>query len=63
MEDVVYQSEAINNIVALEYKNSTLDGWSSIRKRVFDLISSIVLLVISSPILLLIAILVKLDSK
>jgi hypothetical protein len=25
LEDVVYAPEAINNIIALEYKNSTLD--------------------------------------
>lgn len=63
MEDVVYTPEAINNIIALEYKNSTLDGWSSIWKRVFDIIAALMGIILFSPILLIIAILVKLDSR
>jgi len=63
MEDVVYTPEAINNIIALEYKNSTLDGWSMIWKRVFDIIASLAGIIIFSPVLLIVAIWVKLDSK
>lgn len=63
LEDVVYAPEAINNIIALEYKNSTLDGRSFVLKRFFDLVVSFVAIVILSPILLVIAILIKLDSK
>ncbi|MEI6426622.1 MAG: sugar transferase [Candidatus Absconditabacteria bacterium] len=63
MEDVVYTPEAINNIIALEYKNSTLDGRSSIWKRVFDIVSSLVGIIVFSPVFLIVAIWVKLDSK
>jgi lipopolysaccharide/colanic/teichoic acid biosynthesis glycosyltransferase len=63
MEDVVYTPEAINNIIALEYKNSTLDGWSMIWKRVFDIVASLAGIIVFSPVLLIVAIWVKLDSK
>jgi hypothetical protein len=42
LEDVVYQPEIIQNIIALEYKHSKLDGWSIIVKRIFDLVGSII---------------------
>ena len=63
MEDVVYTPEAINDIIALEYKNSTLDWRSCIRKRIFDIFASLIGIIVFSPILLIIAIRVKLDSK
>ncbi|AHB41172.1 hypothetical protein P148_SR1C00001G0377 [candidate division SR1 bacterium RAAC1_SR1_1] len=62
LEDVVYSPEAINNIIALEYKNSTLDGWSLIWKRLFDIVGSLVLIVVSSPIMIAIAIAIKINS-
>jgi len=40
LEDVVYKPEIIQNIVALEYKHSKLDGRSLVVKRLFDLIAS-----------------------
>lgn len=63
LEDVVYSPEAINNIIALEYKNSTLDGRSLIWKRLFDIVSSIFLLVIFTPVMIVIAIAIKITSK
>jgi exopolysaccharide biosynthesis polyprenyl glycosylphosphotransferase len=62
LEDVVYSPEAINNIIALEYKNSTLDGWSLIWKRLFDIFASLVLIIIFSPIMLIIGIVIKINS-
>lgn len=62
LEDVVYSPEAINNIIALEYKNSTLDGWSLIWKRLFDIVGALILIVLSSPIMIAIAIAIKLNS-
>ncbi len=63
LEDVVYKPEIIQNIVALEYKHSKLDGRSLVVKRLFDLIASFFWIIVLSPLLLLIAILIKLDSK
>ncbi len=62
LEDVVYAPEAINNIIALEYRNSTLDGWASVLKRLFDIIVSFVGIIIASPLMLIIAIAIKIDS-
>ncbi len=62
LEDVVYAPENIDNIIALEYKHSTLDGRSIVLKRVFDFVWSFILIILSSPLLLLLAILIKIDS-
>jgi len=63
LEDVVYTPEKIDNIIALEYKHSQLDWWSIIFKRVFDIIASIVLIIISTPIMVIIAIITKITSS
>jgi exopolysaccharide biosynthesis polyprenyl glycosylphosphotransferase len=62
LEDVVYAPETINSIIALEYKNSTLDGWSLIWKRVFDVIGSLCLIVIFSRVMIIISLLLKITS-
>jgi exopolysaccharide biosynthesis polyprenyl glycosylphosphotransferase len=62
LQDVVYKAENIGNTVALEYTHSTLDGRSKIIKRLFDIIISLLAIIILSPIFLLIAILISLDS-
>lgn len=62
LEDVVYTPELIQNIIALEYKHSTLDGRSLILKRAFDLLGASIAIVLLSPVMLVIALLIKLDS-
>ena len=62
LEDVVYTPEILNNIIALEYKHSKLDGRSLILKRVFDLVVASIAIIIFSPVFLIIWILIKLDS-
>jgi lipopolysaccharide/colanic/teichoic acid biosynthesis glycosyltransferase len=62
LEDVVYKPEKIDNIIAMEYKHSKLDGRSIVLKRLFDLIGSMVGIIIGLPIMLVIAVLIKLDS-
>lgn len=63
LEDVVYKPEIIQNIIALEYKHSKLDWWSIIVKRIFDLVGSTIWIILLSPIFLIIAIAIKIDSK
>lgn len=63
LEDVVYQPEMIQNIIALEYTHSKLDGWSLILKRIFDLVGSTIGIILLSPLLLLISIIIKIDSR
>ena len=63
LEDVVYVPENIDSIIALEYKHSRLDGWSIIFKRMLDIVSSTLLIIITSPIMLLLSIIIKLESS
>jgi len=52
----------LNGEPLIEVKNTPLDGWGKIAKRIFDIIGSFILIVITSPITLLTAIAIKLDS-
>jgi lipopolysaccharide/colanic/teichoic acid biosynthesis glycosyltransferase len=63
LEDVVYKPEHISNLIAMEYKHSKLDWWSIVLKRIFDIITSSVAIILLSPIMLIIWILIKIDSK
>lgn len=63
LEDVVYAPENIDNIIALEYKHSKLDGRSIVLKRIFDIIGSLFLIAISSRLMILLAIMIKIDSR
>jgi exopolysaccharide biosynthesis polyprenyl glycosylphosphotransferase len=47
----------------VEVKHTPLDGWGKILKRFFDIIFSILLLIVLSPVFLIVAILVKIDSQ
>ncbi|MCX6824045.1 MAG: sugar transferase [candidate division SR1 bacterium] len=63
LEDVVYSPENIDNIIALEYKHSKLDGRSIILKKMADMFASGVLIILISPFMLLIGIIIKIDSR
>ena len=63
LEDVVYKPEKIWSIVAMEYTHSQLDWWSLIWKRIFDLVVSFIALVILAIPMLIIAIIIKIDSR
>ncbi len=63
LEDVVYAPENINSIIALEYKHSKLDWRSLVFKRALDVFFSTIFIIIFSPIMLIIAILIRLESK
>ena len=53
---------AIAGIPIIEIKGTRLDGWGRIFKRVFDIIASALLIIVTSPIMLAAAIAIKLDS-
>lgn len=55
--------ETLSDVPILEFSRTPLDGWGKIYKRVFDIISSILLIVILSPLMFIVSILVKLTSK
>jgi len=53
----------VAGIPVVEVKKTPLDGWGRIMKRIFDVIFSAFFIIIFSPILILAAIMVKLDSR
>ncbi|MBW7888973.1 MAG: undecaprenyl-phosphate glucose phosphotransferase [Bacteroidetes bacterium] len=55
--------QEIEGIPFITLKDIALSTWNKILKRLFDLVVSIVVLAISSPLFLLIAIIIKLTSK
>lgn len=54
--------KTIAGIPIIEIKRTPLDGWGKIIKQIFDFVFSILLLIILSPVFLLVAFLVKMDS-
>lgn len=52
----------LNGEPLIEVKNTPLDGWGRITKRTFDIVASIIGIIITSPITFLAAIAIKLDS-
>ena len=52
----------VNNIPALEIKNTSLSDWWSILKRIFDILAWIIGVILFSPILIIIAILIKIED-
>ncbi len=47
----------------VEVKKTPLDGWGRVAKRVLDIIGSFILIILTSPIMILTAIAIKLDSR
>ena len=52
----------LNGEPLIEIKSTPLDGWGRIAKRMFDLFFSIIGIIVASPILILTAVAIKLDS-
>lgn len=66
----LFEAQAINVEVwdtagfpVIELKRTRLDGWKKILKRVFDIIVSFVAIIIFSPVIIITAIAIKLNSK
>jgi len=53
----------ISGVPIVEVKKTTLDGWGRIAKRFFDIIISFILIILLSPVLIITALAIKLDSK
>ena len=52
-----------SGVPIIEVRKTPLDGWGAIYKRLFDIFASLILIIITSPIMLLTAIAIKLDSR
>jgi len=57
------EPEEIAGLPTLRVRRTPLEGWNLVLKRLVDIVLSFSLLVLLSPLLLIIAIIVKLDSK
>jgi lipopolysaccharide/colanic/teichoic acid biosynthesis glycosyltransferase len=57
------ETDSINGIPVIILKNTPLDGWGKVAKRVMDIILSAICLLITSPIFLAVAMAIKLDSE
>ncbi len=55
--------DTLNGVPIIEIKRTPLDGWGKILKRIFDIIGSLILIILFLPIMILTAIAIKLDSK
>jgi exopolysaccharide biosynthesis polyprenyl glycosylphosphotransferase len=53
----------IAGVPLIEIKRTRLEGWGRIYKRIFDIIGSLILIILTSPIMILTAIAIKLDSR
>jgi exopolysaccharide biosynthesis polyprenyl glycosylphosphotransferase len=58
----VVDTELVNGLPIIFLKNTPLDGWGKIAKRIFDIVLSLLALIITSPVFLVVAIVIKLDS-
>ena len=58
----VIDTETVAGLPVIYLKNTPLDGWGKIVKRIFDIVVSGLALIVASPIFLLAAIAIKLDS-
>lgn len=52
-----------SGVPVIELRRTPLDGWGQIIKRFFDIIGSLILIILFSPVMILTAIAIKLDSK
>ncbi|GAC1412446.1 MAG: sugar transferase [Candidatus Doudnabacteria bacterium] len=57
------ETSEIEGIPVISLKNTPLDGWGQVYKRIFDIVISLICLIITSPLFLIIAIWIKVDSK
>jgi len=55
--------QTLAGVPIMEFKRSPLDGWGRIIKRLVDFVASIILIIITYPIMIIVAILVKITSR
>jgi len=55
--------ETVSGIPVVELKDTVLDGWGRIFKRIFDIAMSTILIIVLSPVMLATAIAIKIDSR
>lgn len=58
-----FEVGVLNGEPLIEVKNTPLDGWGRILKRIFDLVFSVTGIILTSPITILTSIAIKIDSR
>ncbi|MCD6149863.1 sugar transferase [bacterium] len=58
-----FETSVLNGEPIIEIKHTPLDGWGRILKRIFDIAGSLILIILSSPIMILAAIFIKLEDR
>ena len=59
----IIETDNLNGIPLISLKNTPLDGWGKVVKRILDILASALCLVLTSPIFLIVSLAIKLDSK
>jgi exopolysaccharide biosynthesis polyprenyl glycosylphosphotransferase len=57
-----HHAEATGDVPQIVVSSNDIDGWQLLMKRIFDVIGSLVMLILLSPLFLIVAILIKLTS-
>ncbi len=55
--------DELAGVPVVEVKKTPLDGWGRVWKRLVDIVGSLILIILTSPIMILTAIAIKLDSR
>lgn len=63
LQSVNVEMEMIDSIPVISLKQTRLEGWGHVHKRVFDILFAIILIVLLIPLWIIVGILIKLDSK
>ncbi len=58
----IIETDDLNGLPLISLKNTPLDGWGRVTKRLLDIVCSLACLILTSPLFLLVAIAIKLDS-
>lgn len=63
LEDVIYTHTNFGSIMTIRYTSSQIEWWAAIIKRIFDMIWSLIAIILTSPLLLITAIAIKIDTS
>lgn len=56
------ETDTISGVPIISIKNTPLSGWGSLVKRMFDIIASLVCIIVTLPVFIVVAVAIKLDS-
>ena len=63
LQDIVYTHTKFAGVLAMRYIPSQIQGWNAIFKRWFDVVASLLGILVTSPLMLVAAIAIKIDSS